>query len=260
METGLMMNATHLVDSAASLLQQAHRAVALTGAGISTASGIPDFRSAASGVWNHINPLEVASLYAFRQDPSKFYTWIHPLARCIQEAEPNPAHHALAVLEQQGIIHSLITQNIDMLHHRAGSQTIYELHGHLREMTCIRCFATYPAEPLLEQFLADKCIPRCEGCKGVLKPAVILFGEQLPIKTFLAAKQAVKQADVLLIVGSSLEVAPASDLPLLAVRSGARLIIVNLDPTPADNLAQVVIHAPAATILPQILRRLETRV
>jgi NAD-dependent deacetylase len=260
METGSAMKATHLVDSAASLLQQARRVVAFTGAGISTASGIPDFRSPDCGVWNNVNPHEVASLNSFRQDPSKFYAWIHPLAYCIMQSLPNPAHIALAALECQGIIQSIITQNIDMLHQRAGNQTVHELHGHLREMTCIRCFSSYPAEPIIEQFLEDQLVPHCEHCKGVLKPAVILFGEQLPIMTFLAAKQAVQQADVMLIIGSSLEVAPASDLPGLAIRSGARLIIINLEPTPADALAQVVIHAPAATVLPQILRRLETHV
>ncbi len=260
MKIGHSMQSRRPVDSAALLIQKARRVVAFTGAGISTASGIPDFRSSDCGVWNNVNPLEVASLKGFRHNPAKFYDWIRPLAHCIMQAQPNPAHVALAALELQGNLQSIITQNIDMLHQRAGNQTVHELHGHLRELNCIRCFTSYPAETIIKKFLVDHLTPYCERCAGVLKPAVILFGEQLPIKTFLSAKQAVQQADVLLIIGSSLEVAPASDLPGLAVSNGARLIIVNLEPTPADHLAQVVIHAPAATVLPQLLRRLETRV
>ena len=140
-------------NTAINLLRRARYTVALTGAGISTRSGIPDFRSPKSGLWERYNPAEVASIYGFRHDPRRFYDWIRPLARIILEAQPNAAHIALARLEAIGKLQALITQNIDMLHTRAGSRTVYELHGHLREVTCIHCFAVYPAQPLIHKFL-----------------------------------------------------------------------------------------------------------
>jgi len=246
------------LQRAAQLLSQAKNAVAFTGAGISTASGIPDFRSHGSGLWNGVDPLAVASIFGFRQNPQAFYNWIRPLARILATAQPNAAHYALATLEQQGLLHAVITQNIDMLHERVGNKVIFELHGHLREATCTHCFAVYPAEPIINQFLCDGQVPRCPGCNGVIKPNVILFGEQLPFAEFHAAQEAARQADLMVIIGSSLEVAPASDIPLLAARNGARLIVLNLEPTPADVFAHIVIRANAAEVLPEIVNCLET--
>lgn len=242
------------LEQAAALLRSARVVVAFTGAGISTPSGIPDFRDQESGLWTKADPLKVASIYGFRQDASAFYNWVHPLAAQILAAQPNPAHQALADLEALGKLHSVITQNIDMLHTRAGSKTVYEIHGSLREATCIRCFETYPGEPLLRRFLVDRAVPHCERCGGVIKPNIILFGEQLPYQAFQAARRAVLQADLMLIVGSSLEVAPASDLPRLALRGGAPLVIVNLTPTDFDQYARVVIHADAAQVLPALVQ------
>lgn len=246
------------VSEVARLLKHSRSAIAFTGAGISTMSGIPDFRSPHAGLWTHADPMAVASIYGFRQNPAAFYEWVYPLARKSLDAEPNPAHYALAELEKRGIIHAVITQNIDMLHTRAGSKCIYELHGHLREATCTHCFAVYPADPILHQFLEDRQIPRCPACGGVIKPNVILFGEQLPYAELQAAQKAARHADLMLIVGSSLEVAPASDLPMLAHHHGARLVIINLEPTHLDHLASVVLHADAADILPEVLHRMET--
>jgi NAD-dependent deacetylase len=202
--------------------------------------------------------MAVASIYGFRQNPKAFYDWIHPLARMTVNAQPNPAHYALAQLEAKDYLKAVITQNIDLLHSRAGSKTVYELHGHLREVTCIHCFTVYLAEPIIRKFLEDKQVPICPRCQSVLKPNVILFGEQLPVEQFLKAKEAVYKADVLIVVGSSLEVAPASDLPLWAVRNGAKLIIINLEATMADTMAHIVIHADAAEVLPEIAQLLET--
>jgi NAD-dependent deacetylase len=243
---------------AAQIIARSSCAVAFTGAGISTASGIPDFRSRDSGLWNDVDPMAVSSIYRFRQDPAIFYDWVKPLARQIMEAKPNSAHYALANLEAHGYLKAIITQNIDMLHTQAGSLTVYELHGHLREMTCTHCFSVYPGEPILRQFLEDGLVPHCGKCGGVLKPNVILYGEQLPIQALQASQKIIRRCDVMVIVGSSLEVFPASELPNLAIKAGAKLITINLEPTPADDLADVVIHANAADALPKIMQCLET--
>jgi NAD-dependent deacetylase len=245
------------LDQIASLIQHARYAVAFTGAGISTPSGIPDFRSPKSGLWHDVDPMVVASIYGFRNDPSAFYKWIYPLTRLTFHAQPNPAHHALAKLEKHNLLKAIITQNIDMLHTRAGNQTIYELHGHLREATCIHCFRLYTAEPIIRKFLEDRQVPYCEDCGGVIKPNVILFGEQLPIQQLMGAQDAARKADLVIVVGSSLEVAPASDIPVLAMRNGAKLIIINLDTTHLDAKADVLLHADAAEVLPEITQRLE---
>lgn len=242
----------HLIAKAQELLLQANHVVALTGAGVSTPSGIPDFRSPNSGLWQQANPFEVASIYAFRQRPQDFYDWIHPLAELTLAAEPNPAHLALAHLERCGPLEALITQNIDMLHTRAGSETVLEIHGHMRELTCLRCYEIVPSAEILAEFLETGETPHC-ACGGVLKPNVILFGEQLPVRTMNRAKKEARECDLMLIAGSSLEVAPAGDLPLLAHEAGARLIIVNQTETHVDALADVVIHADVVDVLPQLV-------
>jgi NAD-dependent deacetylase len=237
-------------------LRTASYAVAFTGAGISTPSGIPDFRSEESGLWEHADPMEVASIFGFRQNPRAFYAWVRPLARTTLSAQPNPAHTALAVLEQRGILKSVITQNIDMLHTRAGNRVVRELHGHMREMTCIRCFKVFPAQSYLETLLEDDTLPTC-SCGGVLKPNVILFGEQLPYKPLQDARQDAKTCDIMLVIGSSLEVEPASSLPSFAQRNGAKVVIINLQPTEFDRRADLVVHEDAAVILPRILQHLD---
>jgi NAD-dependent deacetylase len=246
------------IRRAAALLKAARFAVAFTGAGISTASGIPDFRSHESGLWHAVDPMTVASLAGFRQQPEAFYQWVQPLAQRIVDAQPNAAHQTLAQLETAGYLKAIITQNIDMLHTRAGSQTVYELHGHLRQVTCIRCFKLYPAAPILTQFLSDGQVPHCPDCGGVLKPNLILFGEQLPVRDWHNARHAARTCDLMLVIGASLEVAPACDLPLLAHRTGAHLIVLNLEPTPVDQVADVLLHANAADVLPALLHCLET--
>ncbi|MEQ8677854.1 MAG: NAD-dependent deacylase [Aggregatilineales bacterium] len=241
----------------ANLIKTTQHVVAFTGAGISTDSGIPDFRSHDSGLWQGVDPMNVASIFGFKKNPSAFYNWVAPLTRTTIEAKPSAGHMALADLERMGKLDSIITQNIDMLHTRAGNKTIFELHGHMREATCINCFTVYDAKPILHKFLEDAEVPLCPTCGGVLKPNVILFGEQLPIRALQGAQDAARKCDLLIIIGSSLEVEPASDLPRLAYRTGAKIVIINLEPTPADNMAEVVIHARAAEALPAIVRELE---
>ncbi len=172
------------IQHAATIITQAKNIVALTGAGISTPSGIPDFRSPTSGLWDKVDPMTAASIYAFRQNPKHFYDWIHPLAGLMFDAEPNPAHIALATLEKQGRLKAVITQNIDNLHQKAGSQTVYELHGHMRDVTCQTCQQVLPSTEIMKQFIKDGQVPK-HNCGGVLKPNVILFGEQLPMQEFV---------------------------------------------------------------------------
>ena len=241
------------VQLAARYIRQAQHVVALTGAGSSTPSGIPDFRSVDTGLWNQVDPFLVASAWGFREKPQRFYEWMRPLARDIIEAEPNPAHFALAELERRGLLHTLITQNIDALHQRAGSQDVIELHGHLRTVSCLECSFTDSSETYLDAFLERGVLPTCPRCGYTLKPDVVLFGEPLPEDAILRAQEEALHCDLMIVAGSSLEVMPAADLPALAVRSSARLVLVNLGMTPYDHLADVIIRADVAQALPRLV-------
>ena len=247
------------IQHAAELVARARHIVAMTGAGISTPSGIPDFRSPDSGLWDHTDPLEVASIFAFRHNPQRFYNWVRPLSLRLLEAQPNPAHYALAGLEREGKLQAIVTQNIDNLHGKAGSKAVYELHGHLREVTCTQCYAVQDSAAAFAKFIADGQVPR-HHCGGVLKPHVILFGEQLPMREFVLAQLVIKAADLILVAGSSLEVAPASDLPELALENRAKLIIINYQPTYLDPRANVVIRADVAEALPRIVELVQMTV
>jgi NAD-dependent deacetylase len=247
------------IAQAAALLNHSSYAVALTGAGISTPSGIPDFRSPTSGLWSHSEPMIVASLAGFRLKPEAFFAWIRPLVKTITNAQPNAAHLALAEMEAIGVIKGIVTQNIDLLHTRAGSKNVMEVHGHMREATCGACFRIWPTEIFLNTFIETGEVPHCPDCGGVLKPNVILFGEQLPMKVLREAEQAARQCDAMLVVGSSLEVAPAADLPRMALAHGAKLILVNYEPTYVDGSASVVINDDAAFVLPRLLDQLDKR-
>ncbi|MGH2628809.1 MAG: SIR2 family NAD-dependent protein deacylase, partial [Anaerolineales bacterium] len=222
-----------------------------TGAGISTPSGVPDFRSA-SGLWQTVDPWQVASQDAFRHHPDCFYDWVRPLAGAILQARPNAAHHSLAALEREGHLSGVITQNIDSLHRRAGSRVVCEIHGDLRRAACVRCFARVEAEARIQEFVASGEIPLCSRCGGMLKPDVVLFGEALPRQAVELAETLLAGADLVLIVGSSLEVFPAAGLPLPALEAGARLIILNQEATYLDERAEVVLRGDAACLLPEI--------
>jgi NAD-dependent deacetylase len=240
------------IEFSAELLREARRAVVLTGAGLSTPSGIPDFRSEGTGLWSHDEPLEVASLSTFRVDPRKFYAWFRPLASQIFDATPNQAHYALAELEMEGHIHSIITQNIDLLHQKAGSKNVIEMHGTLSTFSCTQCFQQVEALPYLKPFVEEGEVPRCPACGAVLKPDVILFGEQLPQKAWFAAQRASRACDLMMVAGSSLEVLPVASLPIQALDRGAHLIILNNSSTYLDVRADSVIHGDVADMLPAI--------
>lgn len=253
---GVSILSEQKILQAADLIKNARRVVALTGAGISTPSGIPDFRSEDSGMWNQVDPMEVASIFGFVEHPDAFYEWMKPLAKKIVGAKPNPAHQALADLEKAGKLRAVITQNIDNLHQRAGSKRVLEVHGHFREATCIRCYQMTAGQPLMEKFLEDGQVPICENCGGAMKPNVVLFGEMLPANIMFEAEEESKGCEVMIIAGSSLEVAPAGDLPLLAYKHGGKLIIVNKMPTHADSHASVVLREDVAIALPGIVEKL----
>lgn len=240
------------IEHAYDLIRNSGNTVVLTGAGISTPSGIPDFRSNNDGLWNNIDPMEVASLSAFRLQPEKFFQWIRPLVKDILDAEPNTAHYALARMEKAGYIHSIITQNIDGLHQRAGSKTIHEIHGALDTLTCVSCYRHYETSLFTEPFIEIGEIPTCPDCGNTLKPDAILFGEQLPVEVWIASEKAARNCEVMIIAGSSLEVMPVAGLPMEAIKAGAKLIIVNQSPTYVDERAEVVLHDDVARILPRI--------
>ncbi len=244
------------IQSAAGLIRDSRLAVALTGAGFSTPSGIPDFRSAGSGLWQRDDPMEVASLTVFRRRPDRFFAWIRSLSEHIWAAEPNAAHIALARLEQAGFIKATITQNIDGLHQRAGAQNVLELHGSVRTLSCSACQASYPTDAFIHPFLQDGTIPLCPACGRTLKPDIVLFEEALPEHTWQDAERYALTCDVILVAGSSLEVVPASRLPLSAVRHGAHLILVNRTPTYLDSYADVVLRDDLVDVIPELAAKI----
>jgi NAD-dependent deacetylase len=196
----------------------------------------------------------VASLAAFRRNPGAFYGWLRGLLDPILAARPNPAHLALAALEAAGRVCDVITQNIDGLHQRAGSRRVFELHGHMRSATCLECGRQVPVAPLLPT-VQRGAVRRC-GCGGVFKPGVVLFDEGLPQGLLWLAQKALDDCDLLLVAGTSLEVAPVCELPLAVARRGAPVVVVNLEPTYLDPLAAAVVHADVATAIPAIVGRL----
>jgi NAD-dependent deacetylase len=243
------------IEDAAVLIRKAERAVVLTGAGISTPSGIPDFRSEGTGLWSRDEPLEVASLITFRTAPERFFEWFQPLANRICNAQPNPAHLALAEFERSGRLRTIITQNIDGLHQKAGSQHVIEMHGSLRMLSCTNCFKQFESSPFLRPYIEMGEIPQCLSCNGILKPDVILFGEQLPQSAWYDAQRAARQCDLMVVAGSSLEVLPVAGLPMQALDRGAHLIIINNTPTYLNVRADVVILDDVAATIPEIAKR-----
>ncbi len=243
------------LEDAAGLFRKARCVVVLTGAGISTPSGIPDFRSEGSGLWSRDEPLEVASLNTFRTTPEIFFKWFRPLASQIFHARPNPAHTALAEFEHAGHQNIIVTQNIDGLHQKAGSQQVVEMHGTLQTLSCTQCYRQFPSADFLKPFIENGTMPQCLTCNAILKPDVILFGEQLPQAAWQAAQHATRQCDLMLVAGSSLEVLPVAGLPIQALDRGAHLIVINNTETYVNVRADIVITDNVATIIPEIIRR-----
>ncbi|MCK4977847.1 MAG: NAD-dependent deacylase [Anaerolineales bacterium] len=231
---------TKNIRCAADIIRQSKEAIVLTGAGISTPSGIPDFRSTDSGLWEQYDPFEVVSLSAFRYQPERFFKYAEGNLINMFDAIPNDAHIGLAKLEQSGYLKTIITQNIDSLHQRAGSMNVIEIHGSLKTLTCVSCFDQYNSDDFIDTYLNDGTIPHCPACNNVLKPDVVLMGEQLPITAWQKAQDASKKCDLMIVAGSSLEVIPVATLPMRVVDNGAHLIIINRSETYINVRADVV--------------------
>ena len=235
-------------EQLAELIRENQPCVALTGAGVSTESGIPDFRSS-SGMWAEFDPHEYAALGAFLRDPEKVWRFYAPRFAMLTEAEPNRAHRALADLEALGLLEAVVTQNIDLLHTRAGSRDVVEVHGSIRTSTCRACGAQYGLDQVLALLAAGEGAPRCEGCAAVVKPDVVFFDELLPPAAIDRAYELAEQARLLLVAGSSLEVYPVAGLPDVTLAAGGKVAVVNRGPTPIDGRAALVLDGSAGEIL-----------
>jgi NAD-dependent deacetylase len=245
------------IYDAANLLLNSKSAIAMTGAGISTESGIPDFRGE-GGIWEKYKPEIYGNIQAFIKDPLKFWELAERVAPKLFKAQPNPGHIALAELEKLDIIKAVITQNIDELHQKAGSIIVYEVHGNVNRFSCFGCRASYTKEQVLRKLKKEKKFPPiCDMCSAPLKPSVVLFGESLPTFEIYQSQALCQKADVMLIAGSSLSVAPACDLPLYTLGNSGKLIIINDRPTHLDEKAEVVINHKTGIVLPLIVEEIK---
>ena len=240
----------------AELIRSAGSVVALTGAGISVPSGIPDFRSPGTGLWENVNPMEVAHIDVFRRDPTRFWTFYGTRFTALREKRPNGAHRALAELERRGALQAVVTQNIDGLHTAAGTQDLIEVHGSISYSSCLECLRRYELEDVRARLAADPDgVPRCD-CGEPLKPDVVLFGEFLPEAAMDRATELAERADVLLCVGSSLEVYPVAGLPSITLRAGGAVAIVTQSATQYDDLAALRLAGDVVTELEAVVAAL----
>jgi NAD-dependent deacetylase len=235
----------------AELVRSSRSTVALTGAGISVPSGIPDFRSPGTGLWEKVDPMEVAHIDVFVREPRRFWSYYRPRFGMLEEKQPNGAHTALAELESRGLLEAVITQNIDRLHRKAGSRRVVEVHG-----SCFSCRTSYPLERVKSLF-DEEGVARCAECGGAVKPDVVLFGEPLPEAAMEEAYALASRADLLICIGSSLEVYPVASLPAVALRSGGRIAIVTKGPTPYDADAAARLDGDVVAELESLLAALE---
>jgi NAD-dependent deacetylase len=221
------------------LIRDAESVVALTGAGISVPSGIPDFRSPGTGLWTNVNPMEVAHIDVFRRDPERFWHFYGDRFQTLEDKRPNGAHVALATLEEAGMLQGVITQNIDRLHARAGTRELIEVHGTIDHSSCLACGARYAlADVRARQRTDRRGVPRCD-CAMPLKPDVVLFGEYLPVAALARAQELARGADLMLCIGSSLEVYPVAQLPEVTLDAGGQIAVITQGATPLDGRAAV---------------------
>jgi NAD-dependent deacetylase len=239
----------------ARLLGEADTTVALTGAGISVPSGIPDFRSPGTGIWENVDPMEVATIHAFHRDPARFWSFYRPRFEALGDKRPNPAHEALVELESRGLLEAVITQNVDRLHRRAGSGRVIEVHGSIDTSSCTSCGSAWPLAEV-EGLFDDDGVAICPTCLGYVKPDVVLFGELLPADAMAEAQALAARADLLLCVGSSLEVYPVAGLPELTLGAGGSVAIVTQGSTPYDREAAVRMDGDVVEDLSAVLAAL----
>jgi NAD-dependent deacetylase len=240
----------------AELLRDSRRAVVLTGAGISVPSGIPDFRTPGKGIWEKVNPMEVAHIDAFHRDPDRFWHFYSTRFATLRDKQPNGAHEAIAELERRGLVRGVITQNIDRLHGAAGSENVIEVHGSIEWSVCLHCGGRFPLEKVIAQIDAGAGTPECDACIHPLKPDVVLFGELLPEQAMADAYSLAGEADLMLAVGSSLEVFPVASLPGVTLENGGRLAIVTQGPTSYDRDADVKLDGDVVDELEAVLAAL----
>ena len=233
-----MATSSGSIERLAQLVRDSRCTVALTGAGISVPSGIPDFRSPGTGLWENVDPMEVAHIDVFRRDPKRFWTFYRPRFGMLSDKRPNGAHAALAELESKGLLDAVVTQNIDRLHRKAGSRRVIEVHGTIETSSCLDCGTSYALD-LVEGLFDEEGVARCDDCNGPVKPDVVLFGELLPATAMEEAVALAARAELLLCVGSSLEVYPVAGLPATTRSAGGRIAIVTKGPTPYDDEADV---------------------
>ena len=240
----------------AELIEASRSVVALTGAGVSVPSGIPDFRTPGKGLWAKVDPMAVATIDAFHSDTKRFWDFYRPRFHDLADKEPNPAHNVLAELERRGLLDALITQNVDRLHRKAGSQEVIEVHGSIATASCTSCSATYPLEQV-ESLFDDDGIAACTCCAGKVKPDVVLFGEFLPAEAMARAEELCTSADLLICVGSSLEVHPVAGLPQATLAHGGQIAIITKSSTPYDGDAVVRLSGDVADELRAVLAALD---
>jgi NAD-dependent deacetylase len=240
----------------AELIRESRSTVALTGAGISVPSGIPDFRTPETGLWANVDPMEVAHIDVFERDPARFWSYYRPRFQSLGDKRPNAAHEALAELERRGLIESVITQNIDRLHRAAGSREVVEVHGSIGTSTCRSCAASYGIEAV-EALFDEEGIAVCDACGGPVKPDVVLFGELLPEAAMARAQRLAEAAELMLCIGSSLAVHPVASLPGLTLEHGGRLAIVTKGPTPYDGEATLKLDGEVDAELTALLDALD---
>ncbi len=237
------------------MIRESERTVALTGAGVSVPSGIPDFRTPETGLWANVDPMEVAHIDVFERDPARFWSYYRPRFQSLGDKRPNAAHEALAELERRGLIEGVITQNIDRLHGAAGSRNVVEVHGSIETSTCRRCGASYGLNQMDPLFDADG-IALCSGCGGPVKPDVVLFGEMLPERAMGSAQELAEGAELLICIGSSLAVYPVAGLPAVTLGRGGKLAIITKGPTPYDGEAVVKLEGEVDAELPALVAAL----
>ena len=244
-------------ERVADLLRSSERAVVLTGAGVSVPSGIPDFRTPGSGLWENVDPMEVAHIDAWRRDPDRFWSFYGRRFATLTDKVPNEAHHAIAELERRGLVRGVITQNIDRLHRLAGSERLIEMHGSIEWSICLECRGKLPIDRVVELLAEDGGAPECPACMVPLNPDVVLFGELLPERALAEAQALAMDADLMLCVGSSLEVYPVAGLPAMTHGAGGRLVLVTQGPTPYDGDAEVKLDGDVVEELQAVLAALD---
>ncbi|MFW9900913.1 MAG: NAD-dependent deacetylase [Candidatus Thorarchaeota archaeon] len=253
------MSLEEKIKKLAELILNSNNIVALTGAGMSTESGIADFRSPGTGLWEKVDPYEFASIHSYVANTAKNLEFMLETGKNIFKARPNKGHKALTKLQKLGKLEGVLTQNIDRLHHKARTKNIVEFHGNAYEAKCMTCGQVYEITFMVNQVMRGNYSPTCEKCRGMLKPNAIFFGEPLESKTLEAADEMLENCDLLLVLGSSLVVYPVAFYPQKALSIGAKLAIINIQETDLDSLAEVVIHDKIGDILPEIVSIVENK-